>query len=143
MPELESPELDVKTSINKGGLQAISVPDETPKPEPIKIPRFPYLLNRQRIGSLVPVQLAVDLPRNWEKKCRRKLRKGSFVHLVEVSEWLVSPTQVDKQFLFLEGVREGLSLRFGQFIPPKPSEKKPTEATPAVVSQDANSTYTQ
>jgi|SRR5208283_3379109 len=109
---------------------AESVPDSpasgtaTPVPEapPIKIKRLPYLLSRQRTG-MVPVVLAEDLPRNWEKKCGVRLRKGNTVNIVEVSEWLVGPGKVDKQFLFWEGVRHGLSLKFGQFIPPKPEEK--------------------
>lgn len=87
-----------------------------------KLIKLPKLLNRQPLG-MIPVKLSKDLPVNWEKKCNIRLRKDMFVHLVDMSEWLVSPTKVDKQFMILEGAGYGLTIGLDQFVHPDLPEK--------------------
>ena len=101
---------------------------EPPAPEPLHIKKLPFLLRRTSFVQPVPVVLARDLPRSWEKlkDCNRQLRMGMVVHLYEMSEVVVAtPTgpQIQKQFTFLEG--GGHYLLNGQFIPPAPPPNIP------------------
>jgi len=93
-----------------------------------RIRKLPFLLGRTPLTQPVPVVLAENLPHNWEKRCYRKLRRGDTVYLVEISEWLTGPGKTKREYLFLEGVRQGYSLFEHQFIPPAaPTPTKPEE----------------